>query len=236
MFTADSFKTGEILLVDKPQTWTSFDVVNKLRYAISRKTGKIKVGHAGTLDPLATGLLIICTGKKTKELDSFQAEEKEYTGTLQFGATTASYDSDTPQENALVFSHLLDEDIHAATKKFLGNILQVPPIFSAIKINGMKAYDLARDNQKVNMPPRQVEIMEFTISNIRLPLADFRIRCSKGTYVRSLVHDLGQNLGCGAFMTALRRTQSGKFRIEDAWKLEDLIKEIAEIQLPVDNA
>lgn len=230
--TIDSFKAGEILLVDKPQRWTSFDVVNKLRYTISRKTGKIKVGHAGTLDPLATGLLIICTGKKTKELDSFQAEEKEYTGTLQFGATTASYDADTPQENVLDFSHLSEEDIRAATQNFLGNILQIPPIFSAIKINGMKAYDLARDNQKVDMPPRQVEIKEFEISNIRLPLADFRIRCSKGTYVRSLVHDLGQTLGCGAFMTALRRTQSGHFRIENAWKLEDLIKEIETIQHP----
>ncbi|HEY0262767.1 MAG TPA: tRNA pseudouridine(55) synthase TruB [Chitinophagales bacterium] len=226
MFTIENFKLGEILLVDKPQTWTSFDVVNKLRYVISRKTGKIKVGHAGTLDPMATGLLIICTGKKTKALDSIQAEEKEYTGTLQLGAVTASYDADTAQENQKPFTHITAEEIHKATKRFLGNILQTPPIYSAIKINGVKAYDLARDNQKPDMPPRQVEIFEFEISNVNLPFVDFKIHCSKGTYVRSLVHDLGQTLGCGAFMTALRRTQSGSFRIENAWNLQDLIKEI----------
>lgn len=229
-FNTESFKSGEVLLVDKPQRWTSFDVVNKLRYVLTKRTGKIKVGHAGTLDPLATGLLIISTGKKTKELDGFQAEEKEYTGTLQFGFTTASYDADSPKENEKPFVHLTEAEIHAAVKPFLGNIQQKPPVFSAIKIGGIKAYDLARDKQQVDMPLRSVEIFEFEISNIRLPFADFRVRCSKGTYIRSLVHDLGQVLGCGAFMTALRRTRSGSFHIDSAWQLDDLIKEIEQLK------
>ncbi len=229
-FSSAQFLSGEILLVDKPQNWTSFDVVNKLRYAISRKTGKLKVGHAGTLDPLATGLLIICTGKKTKELDNYQAQQKEYTGSLKLGATTPSYDAETEEQNFMPFNSVTPQMIEDVVKKLSGVIEQTPPQFSAVKVDGKRAYDMARKDKAIEIPKRTITIFEFEITRIELPILDFRVQCSKGTYIRSLVNDFGQILGCGAYMTDLRRTKNGLFVIEDAWKLEELIKTIAEIE------
>lgn len=229
-FTSAQFLSGEILLVDKPQNWTSFDVVNKLRYAISRKTGKLKVGHAGTLDPLATGLLIICTGKKTKELDNYQAQQKEYTGTLKLGATTPSFDAETEEINLLPFDTVTVAMIEDAVKQLTGVIEQTPPQFSAVKVDGKRAYDMARKDKTIEIPKRTITIFAFEITKIELPYIDFRVQCSKGTYIRTLVNDFGQILGCGAYMTALRRTKNGLFAIENAWNLEDLIKTIAEIE------
>jgi tRNA pseudouridine55 synthase len=230
-FTSAQFLSGEILLVDKPQNWTSFDVVNKLRYAISRKTGKLKVGHAGTLDPLATGLLIICTGKKTKELDNYQAQQKEYTGTLKLGATTPSFDAETEEINLLPFDTVTVAMIEDAVKQLTGVIEQTPPQFSAVKVDGKRAYDMARKDKTIEIPKRTITIFAFEITKIELPYIDFRVQCSKGTYIRTLVNDFGQILGCGAYMTALRRTKNGLFAIENAWNLEDLIKTIAEIEI-----
>jgi tRNA pseudouridine55 synthase len=230
-FTSAQFLSGEILLVDKPQNWTSFDVVNKLRYAISRKTGKLKVGHAGTLDPLATGLLIICTGNKTKELDNYQAQQKEYTGTLKLGATTPSFDAETEEINLLPFDTVTVAMIEDAVKQLTGVIEQTPPQFSAVKVDGKRAYDMARKDKTIEIPKRTITIFAFEITKIELPYIDFRVQCSKGTYIRTLVNDFGQILGCGAYMTALRRTKNGLFAIENAWNLEDLIKTIAEIEI-----
>jgi tRNA pseudouridine55 synthase len=229
-FTATQFLSGEILLVDKPQHWTSFDVVNKLRFAISRKTGKLKVGHAGTLDPLATGLLIICTGKKTKELDNYQAQQKEYTGTLKLGATTPSFDAETEEQNPLPFDAVTPSMIQETVNRLTGVIEQTPPQFSAVKIDGKRAYTLARKDKTIEIPKRTISIFEFEITRIELPYIDFRVQCSKGTYIRTLVNDFGALLGCGAYMTALRRTKNGAFAIENAWHLEELIKTIADIE------
>ncbi|MBL7801761.1 MAG: tRNA pseudouridine(55) synthase TruB [Chitinophagales bacterium] len=229
-FTSAQFLSGEILLVDKPQNWTSFDVVNKLRYAISRKTGKLKVGHAGTLDPLATGLLIICTGKKTKELDNYQAQQKEYTGTLKLGATTPSFDAETEEINHQPFAGVTNAMIEDAVKQLTGTIEQTPPQFSAVKVDGKRAYDMARKDKTIEIPKRTITILAFEITRIELPYIDFRVQCSKGTYIRTLVNDFGVLLGCGAYMTALRRTKNGAFTIEDAWQLEALIKTIADIE------
>lgn len=229
-FTSAQFLSGEILLVDKPQNWTSFDVVNKLRYAISRKTGKLKVGHAGTLDPLATGLLIICTGKKTKELDNYQAQQKEYTGTLKLGATTPSFDAETEEINHQPFAGVTITMIEDAVKQLTGTIEQTPPQFSAVKVDGKRAYDMARKDKTIEIPKRTITILAFEITRIELPYIDFRVQCSKGTYIRTLVNDFGVLLGCGAYMTALRRTKNGAFTIEDAWQLEALIKTIADIE------
>jgi tRNA pseudouridine55 synthase len=224
------FVSGAVLLVNKPQGWTSFDVVNKLRYALTRKVGKIKVGHAGTLDPLATGLLIICTGKMTKELDSFQAQAKEYIGTIKLGAITASYDAETEEQEIKDISHITAADILSAAKKFEGAIDQLPPVYSAIKFKGMKAYDMARNNQKVDMPMRRVEVSLFEITDINLPYVAFKIQCSKGTYIRSLAYDLGQQLGVGAYLASLVRTKSGDYSLADSFELNDLISHIEKMQ------
>jgi tRNA pseudouridine55 synthase len=229
-YTASQFITGEVLLVDKPITWTSFDVVNKLRYAISRKTGKIKVGHAGTLDPLATGLLIICTGKKTKDLDSYQAQNKEYIGTLKLGATTPSYDAETEESDFKPFEQITAAQIEQAVAQLTGTIEQIPPQYSAIKVDGKRAYDMARKDKAIDIPKRTITIDVFEITRCELPFIDFRVQCSKGTYIRTLVNDFGQLLGCGAYMTGLRRTKNGDFDIANAWSLEELIKEISEIE------
>lgn len=222
-----NFITGETLLVDKPLHWTSFDVVNKLRYNITKKVGqKLKVGHAGTLDPLATGLLIICTGKLTKQIDLFQAQEKEYTGTFKLGETTPSYDAETEVNLTLPTEHITKEAIQQATQSFLGNILQVPPIFSAIKVEGKTLYKQARKGVEIEIAPRPVEIKLFEITQIEMPFVSFRVVCSKGTYIRSLAHDFGKALASGAYLTTLRRTRSGDFKIEDALSVEDWIKEI----------
>lgn len=218
------FAAGEVLLVDKPLGWTSFDVVNKIRYAI--RPAKMKVGHAGTLDPLATGLLIICTGKFTKKIDLYQAEEKEYTGTITLGATTPSYDLETEINARFDLNGVTEEDIRATAATFVGDIEQLPPAHSAIKQQGERVYEKARRGETVTLAPRPVRISEFEIVEIRLPEVTFRVRCSKGTYIRSLAHDMGQKLGCGGHLSALRRTGSGAFRVENAWQVDDLVQEI----------
>jgi tRNA pseudouridine55 synthase len=218
------FAAGELLLVNKPYEWTSFDVVGKLRNSF--KPLKLKVGHAGTLDPLATGLLIICTGKMTKQIDTFQAEEKEYTGTLILGATTPSYDMETEPEEQFDTSSLSTEQIHNACKQFTGDIQQYPPAHSAIKIGGERLYEKARRGEEVELRLRNVTINEFEITRIELPEVDFRVVCSKGTYIRSLVNDFGKALSNGAYLSKLTRTRSGNFRIEDAWEVPDLVSVI----------
>ncbi len=218
------FETGELLLIDKPLTWTSFDVVGKIRNTIRIK--KIKVGHAGTLDPLATGLLIVCTGKLTKKVDEYMAEDKEYTGTFQLGSTTPSYDLETEIDQRFSIEHISENDVHQAAASFLGMIDQVSPAYSAIRIDGERAYHKARRGETVNIKSRTVEIKSFEITNINMPSVDFRIVCSKGTYIRSIAHDIGKKLNSGAHLSALRRTKSGIFAIENAWNLEELIQRI----------
>ncbi|PRD56379.1 tRNA pseudouridine(55) synthase TruB [Sphingobacterium gobiense] len=218
------FAAGEVLLVDKPLEWTSFDVVGKLRN--SMKPQKIKVGHAGTLDPLATGLLIICTGKFTKRIDSFQAEDKEYTGVITLGATTPSYDLETAVDQTFDYTHLNDADIHKTTLQFLGVIEQYPPAHSAIKIKGERVYEKARRGEEVELKARRITINSFEIEKIEMPNVHFRIGCSKGTYIRSIAHDFGKALGIGAHLSQLRRTKSGDFHVDDAWNLQNLIEKI----------
>lgn len=225
------FETGEILLVNKPYTWTSFDVVGKMRSIIRQRTGlrKIKIGHAGTLDPLASGLLILCTGKFTKRIDEFQGLEKEYTGTFRLGATTPSYDKETEEDNTYPLTFLLEYDeqtrsekIYTAAKHFVATFDQVPPQFSAIKVDGKRAYESARKDINVEIKARKVTISAFEITRIELPEVDFRVVCSKGTYIRSLARDFGLLMGCGAYLTSLCRTRIGSFHLRDAYELTDL--------------
>lgn len=222
--SAFDFENGELILVDKPLNWTSFDVVGKIRN--STRIKKIKVGHAGTLDPLATGLLIICTGKLTKKVDEFLAEEKEYTGTITLGATTPSYDLETEINHRFPVEHITKEIILNAAKNFEGEIEQVSPLYSALRIDGERAYHKARRGEEVKMKARKVRIEAFEITNIEMPLVQFRIVCSKGTYIRSIAHDFGKIVDSGAHLSSLRRTRSGQFKIEDAWNLEELITKI----------
>lgn len=210
---------GAVILMDKPLGWTSFDVVKKIRNKIKIK----KVGHAGTLDPLATGLLVVCTGKKTKEIDHFQAQEKEYTGTFILGKQTASYDAETEVHTEEDASHLSRQDLEAARLSFLGTLTQYPPAHSAIKIDGKRAYELARAGRELNMKGREVHIREFEITGIKGDEVSFRVVCSKGTYIRSLAHDFGQKLGVGAYLGSLRRTRIGDFRVEDAFSMDQFM-------------
>ncbi|MEL6275658.1 MAG: tRNA pseudouridine(55) synthase TruB, partial [Bacteroidota bacterium] len=205
------FRAGALLLVDKPKGWTSFDVVNKLRYAIRRLYGqkKFKVGHAGTLDPMATGLLVICTGKWTKRLEELQGLPKSYTGTIKLGATTPSYDAETDEEAQSPTGHLKKEDLQRTVAELTGEIKQVPPVFSAIKVDGQPLYKKARRGEKVRVKARTVTIHQFELTRIELPEVDFSIGCSKGTYIRSIAHDFGQILKCGGYLTGLRRTSIG---------------------------
>lgn len=227
------FIKGSVLLIDKPIGWTSFDVVNKVRYKLKHRLQikKIKVGHAGTLDPMATGLLVICTGKSTKKLHKYQGLDKEYTGTIRMGATTPSYDAETEIDRHFPTDHITPAMIEQARRQFLGDIEQVPPMFSAIKVDGQPLYKKARKGEKVKIDPRSVHISRFDLTRIEMPEIDFLVHCSKGTYIRSLAHDFGQALQSGAYLTALRRTKVGKFRIEEAWNLEDLIEYIEESPL-----
>ncbi len=220
--TAEDYKEGQLLLIDKPLEWTSFQVVNKIRWLIRRehKIKKIKVGHAGTLDPLATGLLILCTGKFTKRIENLQGQIKEYTGTLQLGATTPSYDLETTVDRTFPTDHLTEDRIRAATTQFIGAIDQYPPVFSAIKKEGKRLYEFARAGEAVEIKARTISIEEFEITAIRGLQVDFRVVCSKGTYIRSLAHDFGKALSTGAHLTALRRTRIGTYRIEDAMSLD----------------
>ncbi len=209
-------ETGRILLVNKPIEWTSFDVVNKLRYLLKTK----KIGHAGTLDPLATGLLIVCTGQMTKRINEFQGLEKEYSGKIVLGQTTPSYDRETEPTPPLELRHVSDDQILATIKSFIGKIQQVPPIHSSIKVDGKRAYSLARKGKEPIIKPREVEIKEFEITGIEKPVIHFRVVCSKGTYIRSLAHDVGKKLGVGAYLSELCRTRIGRYRVEDAMTLE----------------
>lgn len=210
------FAEGKVLLIDKPLRWTSFDVVKKIRIL----TGISKVGHAGTLDPLATGLLIVCTGKFTKQINTYMAQEKEYTGHITLGAVTPTYDLESAPEQERPWSHLTVTDIRAAVAGFTGEIQQVPPAHSAIKKEGKPAYLLARKGKEVKLEPRKVTISAFDITCLEGPVVHFRVVCSTGTYIRSLAHDLGQALGCGAHLSSLRRTRIGAFRVEDALSIK----------------
>ncbi len=210
---------NEVILIDKPLKWTSFDVVNKIRWAGKYK----KVGHAGTLDPLATGLLILCTGKKTKEIDTYQAQEKEYTGTLVLGKTTPSVDLETEFDAEFPTEHITKEAINQAVTQLSGIIEQIPPAHSAIKINGKRAYESARKGEEVIIKSRQVEVKEFEIDSVYFPEIYFRIVCSKGTYIRSLVRDFGKLVDSGAYMSSLRRTRIGNFKIENALTIDQFL-------------
>ena len=218
METLEAYQEGKVLLIDKPLNWTSFQVVNKIRWLIKQQFGikKIKVGHAGTLDPLATGLLILCTGKLTKKMETYQAQVKEYTGTITLGTTTPSYDLESEVDQTFDISGITEEDIQDNTKHFTGEIQQQPPIFSALKKDGKRLYEYAREGEKVKIPKRIITISEFEITKIDMPNIEFRAVCSKGTYIRSLAHDFGKSLNNGAHLSALRRTKIGGFSVEDA--------------------
>jgi tRNA pseudouridine55 synthase len=222
MVSAEDFLAGKLLLIDKPLDWSSFQVVNKLRWAIRKSFGikKIKVGHAGTLDPLASGLLIICTGKMTKKISLYQGQEKRYEGTLKLGETTPSYDLETDVDAHFETAHLTPDLIRETTKKFIGSVEQYPPIFSAVKKDGKRLYEFARANESVDIQARQIEISSFEVTKIEGLKVDFRVQCSKGTYIRSLVHDFGKALKSGAHLTTLRRTGIGDFTIDQAQTLE----------------
>lgn len=223
--TEEDFKNGQVLLIDKPLEWTSFQVVNKIRWHIRQKFGikKIKVGHAGTLDPLATGLLIICTGKFTKQINEYQGQIKEYSGEFTLGATTLSYDLETEVNATFPISHITAELIHNTTKQFIGEIDQVPPIFSALKKEGKRLYELARAGETTEISSRKINIGEFEITKIDLPKVNFRVVCSKGTYIRSLAYDFGKALNSGGHLSELRRTKIGAFKVEDGMKIEEFI-------------
>lgn len=222
----EDFLSGQIILIDKPLNWTSFQVVNKLRWKIRKtfKIKKIKVGHAGTLDPLASGLLVICTGKMTKQIEKFQAQIKEYTGIITLGSTTPSYDLETGINNTFSTEHITEEIIHETTKQFIGEIEQFPPVFSAVKKDGKRLYEFARAGEDVEIKPRTITINEFEITKIDGLCVHFRVVCSKGTYVRSLAHDFGKAMDSGSHLSALRRTKSGDFNVEDAMSIDQFIE------------
>ncbi len=252
------FPEGAILLVDKPLAWSSFDAVNKIRHHLKRRLQmkKLKVGHAGTLDPLATGLLVICTGNFTKRIDEFQAMPKAYTGTITFGATTPSFDLEKAVEGAYPTEHLTEALLQEAAQQFIGDILQIPPVFSAVKVDGKRLYKNARTGEEVEIPHRPVFVEKFTLGPLRPVTSgrtesmiaderggatimlhpdyadgvqcDFEIVCGKGTYIRSLAHDLGQAVGSGAYLSSLRRTGTGGFSVENAWTMEELVRWLTE--------
>lgn len=219
------FETGEIIVIDKPLTWSSFDVVNKIRYKLREITGnyKIKVGHAGTLDPLATGVLIICTGKYTKLIENLQEGEKVYEAIFRLGASTPSYDMETDIDKEFDYSNISENQIYELAKTFLGNSMQTPPLYSAIQIKGKRAYEFARKGKKIKLEPREINISQFDVSKINLPDVSLTITCSKGTYIRALADDFGKKLDNGSFLYYLSRIKSGNYSIQDSIKLEDLI-------------
>lgn len=219
------FKEGEVLLIDKPLNWSSFQAVKKIKYRIPKKT---KIGHAGTLDPLATGLLIICTGKKTKTIEQYQGQAKEYTGTITLGHSTPSYDLESEFDHEYSITHITKEDIKGCAKSFLGEQEQLPPIFSALKVNGERAYKKARNGELVEIKPRIITITAFEITSINMPDVHFRIACSKGTYIRSIAHDFGKKLNSGSHLSSLRRTKIGDFHVDDAYNLDSFVSLISE--------
>jgi tRNA pseudouridine55 synthase len=223
------FQAGTVLLFDKPLDWTSFDVVNRVRNMLCRKLEikKLKVGHAGTLDPKATGLVIVCTGKVTKQIDLIQAQEKEYVATLKLGATTPSFDLESDEDAQFPTEHITKELIEQALPKFLGEIDQVPPVFSAIKVNGKRAFDYARKGAEIELKSRKIVVKSITIERFEMPELVLRIACGKGTYIRSLARDLGEELNSGAYLIGLRRTAIGENRVENAWTLEQFQEQLA---------
>ncbi len=221
-FSKASFEAGQVLLIDKPLHWTSFDVVRKLRNLIYIK----KIGHAGTLDPLATGLLIVCTGKFTKRINEYMAQEKEYTGTFTLGAVTPTYDLESEPENFKPVEGITAEQLNEAAAKMTGEIMQVPPAHSAIKVDGKRVYELARAGKEVKLEPRKVTIKEFEMTEVSMPVVHFRIICSTGTYIRSMANDFGVLLGCGAYLSSLRRTRIGDFSASDAFTMENFQEQI----------
>lgn len=229
LMTVQDYQSGQVLLIDKPLHWTSFQVVNKMRWEIRQAFNlkKIKVGHAGTLDPLATGLLIICTGKMTKEIDTFQAQIKEYTGTIVLGSTTPSFDLETEINESFPTGHITEALIKETANQFTGEIMQFPPVFSAIKKDGKRLYEFARAGEAVEISARTVTIETFEITHIDNMKIDFRVVCSKGTYIRSLANDFGKALQSGAHLSALRRTKIGDFNVKDAVSIETFIENIS---------
>ncbi|GGK43367.1 MULTISPECIES: tRNA pseudouridine(55) synthase TruB [Flavobacteriaceae] len=223
--TLEDYKDGQVLLIDKPLNWTSFQVVNKLRWEIKQrfKIKNIKVGHAGTLDPLASGLLILCTGKFTKKIEEYQGQIKEYTGEITIGATTPSFDLETEINQTFPIEHITEDLIQQTTHQFIGEIDQVPPIFSALKKDGKRLYELARAGETTEIKSRKIIISEFEITKIDLPKIEFRVVCSKGTYIRSLANDFGAALNSGGHLTALRRTKIGNFNVDNGMKIDDFI-------------
>lgn len=216
--TAEDYLNGQVILIDKPLGWSSFQAVNKIKWALLKhfKLKKLKIGHAGTLDPLATGLLVLCTGKYTKKVPEFQDAVKEYTGTFTLGATRPSYDMETEVDAVFETDHLTEEIIKSATANFIGQIEQYPPAFSAIKKDGKRLYELAREGKSIDLVARKIEVFEFEITHIALPEVGFRVVCGKGTYIRSLAHDFGKALNSGAYLSALRRTKTGNFNVRTA--------------------
>lgn len=221
-YTKEAFEEGQVLLINKPLDWTSFDVVQKLRNIIRIR----KIGHAGTLDPLATGLLIICTGKFTKRINEYMAQEKEYTGTITLGATTPTYDLESEPTDHKPFEHITVGKIREAATKFTGEIRQVPPAHSAIKVGGRRVYELAREGKEVKLEPRNVTIRTFEIVDTQLPVIHFQVVCSTGTYIRSLANDLGDELGCGAYLSSLCRTRIGSFTVAGAETIETFSEKV----------
>ena len=225
IFSKEAFLEGQLLLIDKPLEWTSFQLVNKIRWAIRKTYGikKIKVGHAGTLDPLATGLMLICTGKKTKQIDQFMGLDKSYSGTFRLGATTPSYDLETALSDPKPIDHISPELITKTRDCFLGKIQQKPPLHSAIKKDGKRLYTLARAGETTEISSREITIISYEVTPQKLPDITFLVTCSKGTYIRSLAHDFGQVLGCGAHLTSLRRTAIGTYNLDDSLTLDSFL-------------
>ncbi len=222
------FANGEVLLFNKDLEWTSFDLVSRVRNTLYKITGikKLKVGHAGTLDPLATGLLILCTGKATKQIEIYQAEEKEYVATIKLGATTPSFDLETEEDSQNDCSFITEEIFKTAVKKFVGDIEQVPPVFSAVKVNGKRAFDYARKGETLELKPRKIVITNIELISFQLPTAEIKVVCSKGTYIRSLARDIGEELKCGAYLTGLKRTRIGDYKVENAMTVADFIENL----------
>ncbi len=223
-----NFIEGEVLLFDKEREWTSFDLVQKIRNVLCKKLKikKLKVGHAGTLDPLATGLLIVCTGKSTKLIEKFQNREKEYLATIKLGATTPSFDMETKEDSQKSVEQITPEIIYETLQQFRGETEQVPPVFSAVKVKGKRAFDYARKGEELKLQPRKIVITEIITEKIELPYVSFRIICSKGTYIRALARDIGYKIGCGAYLTQLERTRIGEFKVENAMTIDDFIKNL----------
>lgn len=225
------FKEGQVILIDKPLEWTSFDIVNKIRYTIRHKYNykKIKVGHAGTLDPLATGLLIICTGKFTKQIETYQAQKKEYVTTLKLGATTPSFDRELDEDAQFEYNHITRELFEESLTNFIGEIKQIPPIFSAKKVNGKKAYIAARNGEDIELKANTIVIDKIEVLDFNLPFVKIKVECGKGTYIRALARDIGKTLNSGAYLYDLRRTKIGDFNVENALEIKEFEKNVEQI-------